>query len=418
MTTGTDSTTATPASSSTPRWDEFIGAFAKTIGMPLADVNKTLEALVGEPSDENLVTLANRDFVSDDDFVAAFSTKPKGKVKQAMAQLRAALAPPPAAPPATQASSAAPATSVMLPTLPDDDSFLAALRVGGTPKVSATEVAAAVRIFVAHQTGIDSVPDTILELMEARAEDMDEPIGDDFADLRRLVIEKRYADILEAVNLKGFTVTEKHRKKLAAKMVALPGILKDFQTVVTGWYDTWMAQISNPAMFMQTITAGMGGGSALLSGMAAPPDTGSVLAAAEGVINGFNRMFAGYGRAAARAMGYDAVRVKQILADPRLPAAIGKTNREEMLKTLGVGVSSDLVRFESDVGRYVLAIYQVGENQVPTDQLPVYLSAVANLGKQINWDRLTGTNSTRPTTPAGRSTSGGSETVAPRHRVY
>ena len=259
MTTGTDSTTATPASSSTPRWDEFIGAFAKTIGMPLADVNKTLEALVGEPSDENLVTLANRDFVSDDDFVAAFSTKPKGKVKQAMAQLRAALAPPPAAPPATQASSAAPATSVMLPTLPDDDSFLAALRVGGTPKVSATEVAAAVRIFVAHQTGIDSVPDTILELMEARAEDMDEPIGDDFADLRRLVIEKRYADILEAVNLKGFTVTEKHRKKLAAKMVALPGILKDFQTVVTGWYDTWMAQISNPAMFMQTITAGMGG---------------------------------------------------------------------------------------------------------------------------------------------------------------
>ena len=62
-----------------------------------------------------------------------------------------------------------------------------------------------------------------------------------------------------------------------------------------------VGNISNPAMFMQTITAAMGGGSPLLSGMTAPPDTGLVLAAAEGVIEGFNRMFAGYGRAAAQA---------------------------------------------------------------------------------------------------------------------
>lgn len=346
----------------------------------------------------------------------------KGQARKFIKELAAANAPAPAPATPTAPVNVAPAINVMLPSLPDDDSFLAALRVGGTPKVSATEVAAAVRIFVANQSGLDGLPDKILEFMEARAEEMDEPIGDDFAELRKIVIEKRYGEIMEAVGLKGFTVTEKHRKKLAAKMAALPGILKDFQGAAMAWVESWTSQGNNPAVLGQLLTAFLGGGShQLISGMTTPPDTGSVIAAAEGVINDFNRMFAGYGRAAARAMGYDAVKVKQILADTRLPAAVGTTTREEMLKRLGVGVSSDFVRFEGDVGRYVLAIYQIGENKVPSDQLPLYLSVVANLGKQINWDRLSNSNGAGRAKPADsrlRSPAGSDPFGNGGHKTY
>ncbi len=388
MTTPTETATA----SETKLWNERVGTFAKTLGLTIETVNVKLKPLVGDPSDDNVATLADPDCVSDDDLVAAFSDMPKAKVKRAAKEFRAAAAPPSAAP----ASMAAPAVNAMLPTLPDDDSFLAALRVGGTPKISGTEVSAAVRIFVAHQTGLSDIPKRILALLEERAEEMDEPIGEEFVEVRRAVLEQRYGDIMEAVGLKGHSVTVEQRRKLTEKMGSLPGILRDFQKVVSGWCEEWMAQVSNPAMFMQTMAAAMGGGSGLLGGMTAPPDAGAVLAAAEGVINGFNQMFSGYGRATARAMGYDAVKVKQVLADPRLPTAIGATNREELLKRLGVGVSSDLVRLEADIGRYVLAVYQIGESKVATDQLPVYLTAVANLGKQINWERLIGVNGARP----------------------
>jgi hypothetical protein len=398
----------------TKLWTERVGAFAKTLGLTIETVNEKLKPLIGDPSDDNVATLADPDCTSDDDLVAAFSDVPKAKVKRAAKEFRTAAAPPVA----VQASMAAPAVSAMLPTLPDDDSFLAALRVGGTPKVSGTEVSAAVRIFVAHQSGLSDLPKRILAMLEQRAEEMDEPIGEEFVEVRRAVLEQRYGDIMEAVGLKGHSVTVEQRRKLIEKMGALPTMLRDFQQVVSGWCEEWMAQVSNPAMFMQTMAAAMGGGSGLLGGMTAPPDAGTVLAAAEGVINGFNRMFSGYGRATARAMGYDAVKVKQVLADPRLPVSIGAASREEMLKRLGVGVSSDLVRLEADMGRYVLAIYQIGESKVATDQLPVYLTAVANLGKQINWDRLSGTNGTRPTTSAGRSTSGGPATGTGGHRTY
>lgn len=321
---------------------------------------------------------------------------PTFKARKLVKDLAAANAPPPTSPvPAVGSGASAPVVAVMLPSLGDDQSFLAALRVGGTPKISATEVEAAVRIYVAHQTGLDSIPDRLLKMMEARAENMQEPVDEDFTAVRQIVMEKKYGEILAAVGLKGHSVTKEHRSTLIGKMARLPEVLRNFQTVVGGWHASYLEETNNPGMIAQTIALAIKGGPGLLDGMLSVPDAGPVYSAAEGVINAFNQMFSGYGRGTARAMSYDNVKAKEVLADPRLLPAVGFTSRDELIKTMELGVGSDLVQFERDVGCYVLAIYQVGERKIPTDQLPSYLGSLARLGKQIPWDRFTNSHGSK-----------------------
>lgn len=397
MTTESTETPTTPTESKL--WTDRVAAFAKAVGKNPEDVAKAFTTLVGEASDDNAALLTDAKCVTDEDLLTAFSDAPKARVRKAIADMRAAAAPVASATTAKAASAAI----AILPAPPDDESFLLALRTGGVPKVSATEVTAAIRIFVAHQLGLDEIPDRVLEMMELHAEQMEEPVGEEFVDVRKIVTERKYGEILEAIGLKGHSVTKEHRRKLASKMTDLPSVLGGFQSAVLGYRDEWMTQGANPVMMMQLVTTMMSGGGSpgLIQGMVAPPDTGAVAGAAEGVIDAFNKMFSGFGRATARVMGDDAVKVKKVLSDARVPTAIGVTSREEMLKKLGINVSSDMVRLETDLGRYVLAIYQIAEGKVASDQLPGYVVALANLGAQIPWERVGArTNNRRDGKPA------------------
>ena len=89
----------------------------------------------------------------------------------------------------------------------------------------------------------------------------------------------------------------------------------------------------------------------------------------------------------ARALAYEAQQIKDILAEERLPAAVGAITREQMLKLMGVDVSADYVRMERSVVRYVMSILELpgvarGEQEV------MYLTALLQLGMMIPWGQL------------------------------
>jgi hypothetical protein len=122
-------------------------------------------------------------------------------------------------------------------------------------------------------------------------------------------------------------------------------------------------------------------------GMLQPPETAGLRDEAEAVIDKINKVFAGVGIPVARALAYDATRIKGILEDPTLPAAMGVTSREQMLRALGVEVGSDYVRLERNVTRYALAIMELPKVSSGNEEYG-YLGAMLQLGAQIPWDKL------------------------------
>jgi hypothetical protein len=139
-----------------------------------------------------------------------------------------------------------------------------------------------------------------------------------------------------------------------------------------------------------------------------PPPTDGLRDAAESVIQQINKIFAGLGIPVARALAFDAQRIKEILETPTLPAQIGAPNREQMLKLLGVAVPSDYVRLERNVTRYALAVLEIERLTAGQEELQ-FLTALMMLGSQIPWDRLGVPG--RRSTPVGRVGHGASTTL-------
>jgi hypothetical protein len=111
-----------------------------------------------------------------------------------------------------------------------------------------------------------------------------------------------------------------------------------------------------------------------------------VISAQEGLIDTLNGMFGGTGKVVARAMAADALTTRKTLENPDLIGAIGASSREEMLKKLGLAVSSDIVRANRDVSQYILGVMDLGKKS--TAELPAYIVALMTLGKQIPWETL------------------------------
>ena len=368
------------------QWKSRMELFAKAVGKDPEEIAKLLEPMVGEPGEEALAILDEANAVSDAELKEAFKplSIPSGKLNMHLAKLRAV--PEAKEEAASAAGSSVPAFSI-LPTVPDETSFLEMLKTGGVLKVGETEVLSAVKAGLANQFNVYELPSIILQKMEEFADKQEEPVGETYYDMQKLVTEKKYGDVLSVFKLTGSYMSEAKKKAFFAKLnERLWRSLSQFQDALKAWQEAWTTGM-NPGMMMMAM-ASHASGTTLPSGMVDPPDTMPIHASAEEVINDINRIFAGVGIPVARALAYDATRIMKILNEPGLPAQLGAVNKDQMIKDLGLRVGADIVRTEQSLTRYTLAVMML--EKVPAEQEMNDLVEMSRLGSTIPWEKLTG----------------------------
>ena len=291
--------------------------------------------------------------------------------------------------PATPAVAAAETRAIqsqfetLLPSIPTDDSWLNALKAGGVLKVDESSYIAAIRAALADRAGLYNVPDALSKAMEKYADETEEQVDPTFYALRKSLTRRAYGDIFAAIDgLDGTFITDARRKEFLSRIrdTLWPAIAESYRTL-DGWYQTWRASFSDPSMLIAAIGGGFSGGAAGMS-MITPPDTAQLHDAGDTLVDSINRVFRGTGVQVAAAMAYDANTIRNTLEDPRLPSMVGVKNREMMLKKIGASVSSNYIRLEQNLVKYVLALWQ--------------------LGTQINWAELGGGDATGMTGLTGK----------------
>jgi hypothetical protein len=371
-------------------WITYIQPFATAIGQRIEDVASKLAPLVGDPNDEAIALLQSENDTPTSEIVPLFAGLPTAKLKKAIAtHLREQV---PAAPLGTAQGTpdAAAFATAILPAVPDDDAWLASLKVGGQLKVTTGTVIAAIRAALADRSGLFEVPERLTTKMEEHAESLDEPVGEEFFKLRRLLTERSYAEVFAA--LPGATgrsfATKSNKANLITKLdERLWPALISFNTQLRGWNEGWTQSSGNTAVMAALLaTAVSGNRGALPPGMMAPPPTDGLRDAAEAAINQINSVFGGFGIVAALALAYDAKCIRDALSNPQLPAHVGAANRDQMLKQLGLDVTADYVRLERSITAYALAIMEFPKTN-PGSEVG-YLAALLQLGTQIPWDKL------------------------------
>ena len=153
------------------RWATLIGALAAGFGRTTENLNEQLATQVGEPKDENLELFG---YVEDDALAMMADAKaPKARVAKAIADLRKALAPEPEPAPVATPSDGTDFTA-LLPSLPDDQSFLSALVDIDPLKVDEMVAVAGVRGMLAYDLGLDGIPKRVMQEVESYAVDQGE----------------------------------------------------------------------------------------------------------------------------------------------------------------------------------------------------------------------------------------------------
>ena len=289
----------------------------------------------------------------------------------------------------------------LLPSIPTDESWLNALKTGGILKVDESSYIAAIRAALADRAGLYNVPDALSKAMEKYADETEEQVDPTFYALRKSLTRRAYGDIFAAIDgLDGTFITDARRKEFLSRIrdTLWPAIAESYRTL-DGWYQTWRASFSDPSMLIAAIGGGFSGGAAGMS-MITPPDTAQLHDAGDTLVDSINRVFRGTGVQVAAAMAYDANTIRNTLEDPRLPSMVGVKNREMMLKKIGASVSSNYIRLEQNLVKYVLAF--VKHDTVTSDAEVNYFVALWQLGTQINWNELGGGDATGMTGLTGK----------------
>ena len=289
----------------------------------------------------------------------------------------------------------------LLPAIPTDESWLNALKTGGILKVDESSYIAAIRAALADRAGLYNVPDALSKAMEKYADETEEQVDPTFYSLRKSLTRRAYGDIFAAIDgLDGTFITENRRKEFLGRIrdTLWPAIAESYRTL-DGWYQTWRASFSDPSMLIAAIGGGFSGGAAGMS-MITPPDTAQLHDAGDTLVDSINRVFRGTGVQVAAAMAYDANTIRNTLEDPRLPSMVGVKNREMMLKKIGASVSSNYIRLEQNLVKYVLAFAK--HDTVTSDVEVNYFVALWQLGTQINWAELGGGDATGMTGLTGK----------------
>lgn len=367
------------------KWTSRIKPFADSVGKTEKEITDALLGVVGIPSEDALETLCDREAAPDIDLKTVFTPLkiPSATLNKHLAKLRGPAKPKVAT---TSAVSNTTLALAILPALPNEESFIEMLKTGGVLKVGVTEVLSAVKASLARRVGLYDVTDAILAKMEEFANAQEQPCGEAFFRVQRMLTERRYGEVLSALGVPGTFVSERRKKEFFAKLDAhLWTAIASFQKQLTAWQQAWMQGSMNPTMLVYAITA-RESGSQMPPGMMAPPDTTPVRASGEAVIDTINRVFAGPGIPVARALAYDATRIMSVISDPEVPVQVGAATRDQMLKELGVNVGADIVRTEQSLTRYCLAIMTLKD--IPADAELQYLTALIQLGSTIPWDKL------------------------------
>ncbi len=371
-------------------WTAYIEPFAAAIGMTVEEATQRLQPLVGEPGTEAADALRTEDYTPFSDLQAIFGQVPAARLRKAVAEHLRGRAAGAAAPTAItpQTSLTLDASLGILPNIPDDASLLAQLKAATDLKVSQATVILAARAALADRCGFFQLAILLIERMEQHAESLEEPVSEDFFKLRKLISQRNYAEIYEGMpGVDGTFVSQKRRDAFLQRLESLlwPALLS-FHSQLTNWGASWQKGMLNPAATMALLFANSGT-TALPPGMLAPPPTDSLRDAAEAVNVQINKVFAGVGVPVAMALGYDALKIKEVLENPALPAQVGAANRDQMLKMLEVAVTPDYTRLEDNLVRYLLAVMRYPT--VTSEADLGFLTALTMLGGQIPWDRLT-----------------------------
>lgn len=272
----------------------------------------------------------------------------------------------------------------LLPSIPSDESWLNALKTGGILKVDQSSYIAAIRAALADRAGLYKIPEVLSKAMEAYADETEEQVDPTFYALRKSLTRRTYGDIFAAIDgLDGNFITDSRRKEFLSRIrdTLWPAIADSYHAL-DAWYNTWRASFSDPGMMLSVLAGGIGSG----MGMITPPDTAAVHDAGDTLVNAINRVFRGTGVQVAGALAYDANTIRQTMEDPRLPSMIGAKNREMMLKKIGTNVSSNYVRLEQNLVKYVLGF--TSHDSVTSDVETNYFVGLWQLGAQINWAEL------------------------------
>jgi len=292
-------------------------------------------------------------------------------------------------PPVTSTSPAVQPPMDVLPQVPDDLSFLNMLKVGGILKIGKTETIAAIRACLAYQSGLYELPKILMNLMEKFAEEQEEPCGPEFYSLQKLLTRRSYAEIFAALEIDTASVTQAKKEALLRKLqLTLLPALSGYHQQIVNWFNTYQQAVANPAAMVSMFSMFASGNGGVASTMVQAPDTNVLHDATEGVIDKINKVFAGTGIVIARALALDANNIKEVLENPALPAQIGASTHDQMIKMLGVNVSADYVRLERNITRYALSITEFPSVTAGQSEL-TYLTALFTLGNAIPWDKLT-----------------------------
>lgn len=324
------------------------------------------------------------------------------KARKLVAELKAPAKPASTATTAAETRAIQTQFEALLPAIPSDDSWLNALKTGGILKVDESSYIAAIRAALADRAGLYNVPEALAKAMEKYADETEEQVDPTFYALRKSLTRRAYGDIFAAIDgLDGTFITEGRRKEFLGRIreTLWPAIAESYQTL-DGWYQTWRASFSDPSMLLAAISGGLSGGAAGI-GMMTPPDTAALHDAGDALVDSINRVFRGTGVQVAAAMAYDASVIRNTLEDTRLPSMVGVKNREMMLKKIGASVSSNYIRLEQNLVKYVLAFAK--HDTVTSDVEVNYFVALWQLGTQINWSELGGGHRDGITSITGKS---------------
>lgn len=379
----------TPATPTLPEsWVAYIGPFATAIGKAVEEVTTSLKDLVGEAGDEAISLLKSREYTPDTDIGAAVGTGvPKAKLAKAIAGLREVVA--------TQSEATVPTMSTasfdVLPQVPSDEAWLSALKVGGVLKFNKETVIGTVSAALAARLGLYDLPEKIGAAMERQAESLEEPVGEEYYTMQALLTRRNYADIFSAMpGVDGRFATQARKTALLRRINdRLWGSLNLYHQQLKQWVDAWQQStaMTNPNALISALSSLTGRGGVMPPGLMQPPATDVLRDAADGVVNDINYVFAGTGMPVAMALAYDAQQIRKVLENPSLPAQLGVTNRDQMLRMLGVAVSSDYPRLERNLKQFALGIIDL-PNVSAGEAEYQYIGALFQLGAMIPWDRL------------------------------
>lgn len=373
----------------TQAWNDRIESFANSVGKTAEEINNALKPLVGEPGDEALSIISDPTSLSDDDIkgvlVLGELKIPLGVFNKHLPKLRGPVVV------SADSRSTGSTFDAILPTIPEDNSFLEMLKVGGNLKVDTTAVISAVKAAIAERLHVFDLPSLIKQKMEDFAEQQEEPVGETYYRLQKMVTSRSYADVLSVMGIEGNFMSQAKTKKFLQKVDEhLWPALQNFHTLLDQWQESWIKAAGNPGIMMSMLVMGQTGNkNAISATMMNPPETNGLHDEAEAVINKINKVFAGEGIAVSRALAYDATRIKGVLSEKGLPETMGAATNEQMIKMLGMNVGADFVRLERNIARYTMSIMEFPKITVPGEE-QAYLAAMLQLGAAIPWDKLIG----------------------------